>query len=561
MTGRLRFFLNRSFLLVNHTAVCYTLNIRNTKGEKIMKINIKRATAAILAASVFAIASSAFADNTTLYENEAATIEEKVTNIMESLCGITTSTDGTKHGILYQMKDGVETQDATLYTAYNNPDVLEYISKNDSELREVASYVFSDVTSDAWYSSFVPIAAYFKVLSGYDDGTLKPDNNITAAELAKVVSSAFEANIENEYWDRLDDGTNNWYGKYYHSCAKAFTYTHSTDMTSNYFDRAVTRAEIAYVLANYVDAGSGELQEYIDKAKSGDISSLSRFTDTINLSTEDDGTCEKDIDLLSQGYVPSRYAGALAYLADKGVFEGDENGALHPTDSVRRSEVFTLITKTVSKVESYSFGQFSNPTEGNTVSSGSTSTSSTSHSSHSSEEYETTKTGVNAGKPTWQSQGTWEEQNSREPMTLRYDDPTRPAAIEGDIFIAPDGNSYELHRGDCGILGEDLILSGVKLSLDEGRQSVNPNLNETNNTVKNGYQALDSSFGWLDDDIHTSQCSYIVRNGVGLWDAQWISILNVHRPTENGTYNGERDSTGFFYWDAMMNMWNLVGQD
>jgi hypothetical protein len=378
------------------------------------------------------------------------------------------------------------------------------------------------------------------VLSGYDDGTLKPDNNITAAELAKVVSSAFEANIENEYWDRLDDGTNNWYGKYYHSCAQAFTYTSSTDMTSNYFDRAVTRAEIAYVLANYVDAGSGELQTYIDKAKSGDISSLSRFTDTINLSTEDDGTCEKDLELLSEGVLPSRMAGSLAYLVDKGIFEGNENNELLPTENVTRAQVFTLITKVCKATSSYTFGQFSNATEGNTVSSGSTtSTSSTSHSSHSS-----SSSGASGLMPGdegyYDGRGeTYEAYQSRENVTVSWNDSSRPRLKAGDTFIAEDGTAYVLEVGASGVLGE-----GLPIATDLGR------VNSLGGTVVDGFKTNSQEFGWINSDVNTCGYEYwVYKTGEGHWEIEWSMIQNNTRPTYDGE-QGQWSEDGYWVWNA-----------
>ncbi|NMA65776.1 MAG: S-layer homology domain-containing protein, partial [Clostridiaceae bacterium] len=47
---------------------------------------------------------------------------------------------------------------------------------------------------------------------------------------------------------------------------------------------------------------------------------------------------------------------------------------------------------------------------------------------------------------------------TREPMELRYDDPYRPMAQEGDIFIKPDGTEVILKVGPAGVLGE---LQGV----------------------------------------------------------------------------------------------------
>lgn len=43
----------------------------------------------------------------------------------------------------------------------------------------------------------------------------------------------------------------------------------------------------------------------------------------------------------------------------------------------------------------------------------------------------------------------------REPMVLRYDDPNRPMAIEGDTFVKPDGTKVILEVGPSGVLGEE----------------------------------------------------------------------------------------------------------
>ena len=43
----------------------------------------------------------------------------------------------------------------------------------------------------------------------------------------------------------------------------------------------------------------------------------------------------------------------------------------------------------------------------------------------------------------------------REPMVLRYDDPYRPMAIEGDTFVKPDGTEVVLKIGPSGVLGEE----------------------------------------------------------------------------------------------------------
>jgi len=52
---------------------------------------------------------------------------------------------------------------------------------------ESGTGTFSDVPSDAWFSPVVAQAAGYQLLSGYPDGTFRPEQSITRAEAAKLV--------------------------------------------------------------------------------------------------------------------------------------------------------------------------------------------------------------------------------------------------------------------------------------------------------------------------------------------------------------------------------------
>jgi len=45
---------------------------------------------------------------------------------------------------------------------------------------------FSDVASDAWYNAAISVISWMGVIKGYDDGTYRPDAHITRAELAAI---------------------------------------------------------------------------------------------------------------------------------------------------------------------------------------------------------------------------------------------------------------------------------------------------------------------------------------------------------------------------------------
>ncbi len=60
----------------------------------------------------------------------------------------------------------------------------------------------------------------------------------------------------------------------------------------------------------------------------------------------------------------------------------------------------------------------------------------------------------------------------REPMILRYDDPNRPMAIEGDTFIKPDGTEVVLKVGPSGVLGEEQGCATELGRIDRGKTPI-----------------------------------------------------------------------------------------
>ena len=407
-----------------------------------------------------------------------------------------------------------------------NPDMLtSYISK------------FTDFGGDEWFANDVLLPMYFNVLSGYENGTLKPSNPITSAEVAKVISATFE--------DGLAKGTKNWYDMYYKYCAKAFTYDSYAKMGANYDDymsnHQMTRAEIAYVIANYVDANSGELQSYIANAKQGNVGSLSRFSDCGNIALDDDGTLNGDLRIMGAGWIPSRYAGALSFLVDKGVFQGNPDGTMSPISPVSRAEVFALLNRVCKATPSYTSGQFKGD----------------SASINNADVPDKPSTGNTGKAPTPWSGGQTTDYNawqSRQGMTINLTDGTRGRAKVGDTVVTADGTSYYLDH--TGIFVGDTEVAGVGLPVaaDLGR------LNYNGVPLTSGERASTHEFGWISSDVSTGGCVYKVfaKTGEGHWDAEWAAIRNATKPAEPGT-DGQISDNGYWqYSEAMGGQWMWV---
>ena len=425
-----------------------------------------------------------------------------------------------------------ETQEPqeTLYTCIHN-NIQVSITENPATM-------FKDISGKEWFTSYLQAPIHFGVLSGYEDNTLRPDNNITCAEVAKVMASTFE--------NDTDKRSKVWYAKYYNRVAKGFTYT-DLDINDEYFGREMTRCEIAYVIANYVSGGNGY---------TADLSSLSPFADCGLIGMDDDGTMSKDIEIINAGYIPSRYAKALAYLVDKGVFEGYEDEVtgvrtLNPTGKVTRAEVFTLLVKLCKATPSYNYGQFTGNINIEYIEDEQTPVqtqkpSTPSHSSNSGA-FDGDKELINGGITSY------DEYMARENITARWDDPSRPRLKAGDTFIAEDGTAYVLEMGPSGVLGE-----GLPIATDLGRQTT---VKGRTATVKDRFKPDDHTFGWIWEGLSTGSRTYLVneRTGEGHWDLEWEKIRQNTRPTGTGV-DGQYSEDGNWYYSEMFSEWSFFDE-
>lgn len=67
---------------------------------------------------------------------------------------------------------------------------------------------FTDVKSDDWFFNYVETAKHYGWLNGYDDGTFRPGNKINRAEVAKILTNAFNFEALNTDKDK------NWYDRF-----------------------------------------------------------------------------------------------------------------------------------------------------------------------------------------------------------------------------------------------------------------------------------------------------------------------------------------------------------
>ncbi|WP_207706679.1 S-layer homology domain-containing protein [Flintibacter sp. KGMB00164] len=133
---------------------------------------------------------------------------------------------------------------------------------------------FSDVPTDAWYAKAVNTLSSLGMLGGYPDGTFRPDAPITRAEFA-AIALAFAYDPASASCSYTDVNTSAWYYTY---VAQATTYGWIGGYPDGSFrpNNSITRAEVAVIVnnmlgrdadENYINRNADELVSFVDLSK------------------------------------------------------------------------------------------------------------------------------------------------------------------------------------------------------------------------------------------------------------------------------------------------------
>ena len=119
---------------------------------------------------------------------------------------------------------------------------------------------FTDVAADAWYAEAVNALAEIEILTGYEDGTFRPDNTITRAEFAAMAIRFAELADVSGRHSFSDVSTDDWF---YTEVETAAEYGWITGYEDGTFrpDQKISRAEVA-TLVNRVLKRSAD-QTYV----------------------------------------------------------------------------------------------------------------------------------------------------------------------------------------------------------------------------------------------------------------------------------------------------------
>ena len=169
----------------------------------------------------------------------------------------------------------------------------------------VSAASFSDTTGH-WAENVIDKWSDAGVVNGYSDGTFKPDNNITRAELAKVISTARQYTTAADI-NFSDVDADAWYAEDLSKCVAEGVIGGYEDGTFKP-ENNVTREEAAAMLQRAYQVNAHGLISFADTA------SISPWAET-----------------------------AVTALVGAGVINGYEDGTFRPADSITRAEVVKIL--------------------------------------------------------------------------------------------------------------------------------------------------------------------------------------------------------------------------
>lgn len=170
---------------------------------------------------------------------------------------------------------------------------------------------FSDVLEDSWYYEVVSELSSKGIIKGYEDGTFKPNNNITQVEFLALLMRA--VNVDT-------------------------TTISGTEWYSGVLNVAIEKGVVLPVIDNEYVLNS-ITREYAAKYIHKSLLGIVGLNGSYN--TEDIKKQINDVDL----FYGNQFSQYIIYCYRKGVLVGDNNGNFNPKSNLTRAEAATIISR------------------------------------------------------------------------------------------------------------------------------------------------------------------------------------------------------------------------
>lgn len=198
---------------------------------------------------------------------------------------------------------------------------------------------FSDVKSTAWYYSDVTECAKLGVVSGYSDGTFKPNNNVTYVEFMVMLTRTFyNAKVEAV----KDTAGKPWYYPYTQA-ARDVGLDARTDIVNKggwptivVANNAINRYEMAAVIRNIL-IYEGKVLQFTTEQKNAATTALSDWSK-----------------------IPTQYQADVKNCYASGVIMGNSDGTFGGTGNMARAQACTIIVRLLKLINNYNPGDKDN---------------------------------------------------------------------------------------------------------------------------------------------------------------------------------------------------------
>lgn len=108
---------------------------------------------------------------------------------------------------------------------------------------------YTDVKGTDWYNNAISTLSNMGIIDGYPDGSFQPNAGITRAEFAKIAVSFFKDNVRETMGDRFSDISGKWYTEYINLANELAIVNGYPDGTFRP-DNKITRAEAMTIVNN-----------------------------------------------------------------------------------------------------------------------------------------------------------------------------------------------------------------------------------------------------------------------------------------------------------------------
>ena len=228
-----------------------------------------------------------------------------------------------------------------------------YMTENPSTFMSLinSNTAFNDINNH-WAKDTIEKWKDKGIISGYPDGTFKPDAPVTRAELAKILTLAFDLQ-EKSALSYGDVEAENWYYPYLEYSAEyipvyALPTSYETNipyqevniLSLNYFlpETAAMRMHVAEALVE-IKKDKTELPSIQDIQ--ADVTAVFKDDDYENLYAMH-GTIPENVKRMFE----------YTYLANKlGIMQGDADGYFRPYNNVTRAELITMLDRMISTAD------------------------------------------------------------------------------------------------------------------------------------------------------------------------------------------------------------------